>query len=49
MDSCQGPCLKHCYSKSKLQYIFIGIIIGFVISYLLKKNKKIKNIKKSNK
>jgi hypothetical protein len=49
MNSCQGPCLKHCYSKSKFQYIFIGIIIGLVISYLLKKNKNTDNIKKSSK
>jgi hypothetical protein len=49
MNSCQGPCLKHCYSKSKFQYIFIGIIIGLFISYLLKQNKKDKNLKKSSK
>jgi len=50
MNNCQGPCLQHCYSKSKFQYIFIGIIIGLVISYLLKKNKKdkVKKIKSSN-
>jgi len=46
MESCQGPCLKHCYSKSKLQYIFIGIIIGLVISYLLRRNNKNKKFKK---
>ena len=43
MNSCSGPCLQHCYSKSKFQYIFIGIIIGLVISYIL--NKKDKNKK----
>jgi len=50
MDSCSGPCLKHCYTKSKLQYILIGIFIGLAISYLFKKNKKdkVKKIKSSN-
>jgi hypothetical protein len=50
MNSCSGPCLQHCYSKSKLQYILIGIAIGLAISYLFKKNKKdkVKKIKSSN-
>jgi len=49
MNSCQGPCLQHCYSKSKLQYILIGIFIGLAISYLVRRNNKDKNLKKSNK
>ena len=40
---------KNCYSKSKLQYILIGIFIGLAISYLLRRNNKDKNLKKSNK
>ena len=49
MNSCSGHCLQHCYSKSKLQYILIGIFIGLAISYLLRRNNKDKNLKKSNK
>jgi hypothetical protein len=49
MNSCSGPCLKHCYSKSKLKYILFGIFIGLAISYLLIRNNKDKNLKKSNK
>jgi hypothetical protein len=48
MDSCSGPCLKHCYSKSKIKYIMIGIFFGLVISFLLKKNKKDKIKKKKS-
>jgi hypothetical protein len=49
MNSCSGPCLQHCYSKSKLKYILIGIFIGLVISYLFKKNKKDRKNKKDKK
>jgi len=35
MNSCSGPCLEHCYTKSKIEYILIGIFIGIVISYTL--------------
>ena len=46
MNSCQGPCLQHCYSKSKLEYIIIGMSIGLFLSYILNKNKKnkVKNL-----
>lgn len=50
MNSCSGPCLQHCYTKSKIEYILIGIAIGIAISYIFKRNKKdkIKKIKSSN-
>lgn len=35
MNNCSGPCLQHCYSKSKIEYILIGIAIGLAISYIL--------------
>ena len=34
--SCEGPCLKHCYNKNILLYLFIGILIGLSISYIIK-------------
>ena len=48
MNSCSGPCLEHCYtkSKSKIEYILIGICIGIIISYIFNRNKKRKNLKK---
>ncbi len=35
MNSCSGPCLEHCYTRSKTEYILIGIFIGIAISYIL--------------
>jgi hypothetical protein len=50
MNNCSGPCLQHCYSKSKIEYILIGIAIGLAISYILNKKKidKVKKLKSSN-
>ena len=44
MNSCTGPCLEHCYTDSKIEYILIGICIGIAISYIL--NIKDKDLKK---
>ena len=30
---CSGPCLEHCYGNKK--FIFLGIIIGFLLYYLI--------------
>ena len=38
MNSCQGPCLKHCYAKNSLVLIFIGITAGFLITKFLEKD-----------
>jgi len=30
---CSGPCLGHCYGNKK--FIFLGILIGFLLYYLI--------------
>ena len=41
MNSCQGPCLKHCYAKNNIVFIFsLGIIGGYLITKFLKSDNK---------
>lgn len=36
---CQGPCLLHCYYVGNLRFIFVGIIIGLIMSSVIQKMK----------
>ena len=35
--NCNGPCLKHCYTKNTVLYLIFGIFLGFLLSELWKK------------
>lgn len=40
MNSCKGPCLKHCYAKNSLVLIFLGMIAGYLITNFLQSDDK---------
>ena len=43
MNSCQGPCLKHCYAKNSLVLIFLGLIVGMLLNSFIFNSKKDNN------
>ena len=52
-NSCQGPCLSHCFREEKFIYLVVGFILGVVIYEIINRildkitdieiKKKIKN------
>ncbi len=37
MTNCLGPCLKHCYNRYNTIIFIFGMVIGYLLKYIVDK------------